>query len=560
MRKRRQNGANMVEQKKRLGDILMDHEMITESDLKKALNHGRKNGLRLGEALIDMGRVTEEKILWTLAEQLGISFIRITEDQISEKTVKLVPEDMARRHLALPLFRVGDELTLAINDPLQEEFLSNVEKLTGLKIDLGLAKSEDILEALDKVYGRETADKEGSGIKMESPRYGKEEIAKILSDKTASTLLDLVISDCLSEGINHVHLDIREGRARLRMRESGLLHTVLLMDAGWGKALISRLAVLGGRPRQDEKSGSWRVGLDIEGKAVGLDVSWLSTETGEAASIRILGKRAAKMAFGKLGLTPVQKASVEAMLARHGMIVVTGPADSGRATTVATLLDRFDPEERLVITAEDWARTEKKDYLQIKPDSLPADRPGMDIIASLDPDVLYMETLEREDMDRALRLGMSGAFVFTLLGFSRTVSALSYLSGLDVHPALLAEGLSGIIAQNLLPRLCDKCKVELEKTPELLSPIPEQYRDGLEKATLYEAKGCPACNGTGYSGRVAVFEVLLMDERLRDAVSSGVSVAGLPVDFGKPAGDLPGRVLDKISRGQVEYRHILAMR
>ncbi len=549
----------MEQPRKRLGDILQEMDMISGQDIERALDHGRKKELRLGEALIDLGIITEEQILWTLAEQMGISFIRVSEEQLSPEVVRLIPEEMARRHTILPVIQVGGELTLAVADPLQYDLFQDIHQLTGLDVHLSLAKSKEITNALDQVWGM-AAQEEDLDREMHSDRYGPEDIRAFTADKTGAAILERLVRDCLDQGVNMIHLDIRDGHARVRFREKGVLRSVLEAAPGWGRALLGRLGVLAGRGLEKERDLSFRAQMTVSGQPAALEVHRLRTGANdEAATIRVLGKRAGKMPLSKLGMTGSQRALVDMVLSRHGLIVVTGPSDSGRATTVMSLLDRFDPSSSRIVTMEDWVRTEHEDYLQVSSDALHGSN-RIDTLAAMDPDVVYVESLETEEVEHALSLGMRGTFVFTLMGFSRARSALGYLTDLGVQPSLLAEGLSGIVAQALLPRLCDKCKVQDKVGKGALAGLPDDTKQALSKAKLYKPKGCKACDHTGYSGRIAVFEVLAPDDKLRHALASGTSMAEIPMDFGKPSAELPARVLDKVVRGQAHWKKILKLR
>ncbi len=552
----------MAEKRKlRLGEILREMGLVSEEDVTRALKAGKESGLRVGEALIELGILTEDRMLWALAEQLGLSFIRIAPDQINEAAVRLIPEDMARSRLVLPLIQIGPELTLAVNDPLQDELFEDVARLSGCEVHLSLARAEEIVDGLNQVYGKAAEAEFEPESSLSSDRYPDKELSYMAADKGASRLLERLLKDCLENNVNAVHLKIRGGKAQVMFREEGVMKVVLEMGAGWGRAILTRLSLMTGESREIGSSRSWRIEAQVEGSALGLDVSRLQVRGGEAALIRVLGKRAKKMPVNKLGLTPTQRGLIEGMLATPGLIVVTGPGDSGRATTVASLLGGFDPASSRIVTAEDWIRTEDPGVLQVASETLPKGESKVRALTSLDPDVLYIESLETAgEMEWALRAGMRGAFIFTLLDFRRAASALNYLAGLGIHPSLVAEGLSGVVAQRLVRVLCDKCKSEVKLKKSQLAGFDGVVTEVLTSGPVYKTKGCKACGGTGYKGRAAAFEVLALDHRLREAVASGISVAGLPMDYGKPDLELPHRVLELIKKGVCGWEEILPFR
>jgi type II secretory ATPase GspE/PulE/Tfp pilus assembly ATPase PilB-like protein len=545
-------------ERRRLGDILIDMGVLSPPDLEKALGFGKEKGLRLGEALIELGVLSEDRILWTLAEQLGLSFVRITEDQVIPEVVRLVPEDMARRNGVLPLIRLGAEITLAVNDPLQNDLFDDIARLTGCSVHLCLARAGDIAFALDLVHGKMAAPETREEVPLRSERYSAEELAGLAADKSGSRLLSRLLGDSLDEGVSVIHLDLRGNEAVVRLRKQGGLSTALVMDRSRGSALLTRLAMLGA-PKA-ERSETWRVEMEAGESKVVLEVQRLKARGGEAAVLRLLGKRAGSIAFSRLGLTAVQRSLVDAILKNPGLVIVTGPSDSGRATTVMSLLERFDPAGHRVIMVEDFSRTEHPGYIQVSPDSLdPQSRVAK--LAGLDPDALYLESLSSPaEIEGALRAGMAGTFVFTLTGFRRAASALSYVAGLGIQPTLVSDGLTGIIAQRLVKKLCAKCKAKIKLKRNQVVGLRPEIQEALLSDSVYRPRGCAACSGTGFAGREAVFEVLVLDEKLRDAVASGIAVAGLPVDFGKPAQELPKRVLEKIKKGDLAWTEILSFR
>ena len=549
-----------IPQRRRIGDILQEMGVIKEADIKKAIQAGREKGLRVGEALIDLGLITEDRMLWALAEQLGISYIRVTKDQVNAETVKLIPEEMARRHMALPLIFVGNELTLAVSDPLQEDFFNEIGETLGCEILLSLCNAEDIKSGFDKVYGVveiHVSDEEN----FVSNRYKDEELAGLKKDKGGLKLLEMLFRDCLESNINTIHLDIMNKKSSVKFRIEGQMREILSMDAGWGRTIFTRLSMLGGVHADSGQTNTFRAEMRIDDKILGLEVHKISVRNGEAAAIRVLGKRAKKIPINKLGLTGPQISMVDLILANPGLVLVTGPADSGRATTVMSVLDRFDPATHRIITLEDWVRTENTGHIQVTNESLPNNKSRVKALASLDPDVLYVESLNNApEFEAALRAGMSGTFVCTLLGFRRAASTLQYLIDLGIHPSLAGEGVSGVIAQRLLHKLCPNCKKEVKLKPGQLVGLADRKKEDLLSQKVFESKGCKSCGNTGFAGREAVFEVLAIDQKLREAIESGTKAADLPIDFGKPGLELPFRVLDKIKKGTAAWTEILAFR
>ncbi|HUT53095.1 MAG TPA: ATPase, T2SS/T4P/T4SS family [bacterium] len=545
--------------RRRLGDILTEMSIISVADRDRALAYGKQNGLRIGEALIALGILSEDRIIWTLAEQLGLSFVRVTEDQVIPETVRLVPEDMARRNSILPLIRIGAELTLAVNDPLQSELFDDIGRLTGCAVLLCLARAQDIAAALDLVHGKTSAPPIREQEYLRSDRYSQEDLAPLAADRSGLRLLERIVAECLREGVSIIHLDLRPAEARVRFRKEGALSTAMVMDRGLGGAILSRLALLGAR--KDERAGDWRVDMDAQGERVTIEVNRRRARSGEAAVLRILGKRSGNIALARLGLTPEQRALIEAILQNPGLVVVTGPSGSGRATTVMSLLGRLGRGDRRIITVEDFSRAEHPSHVQVSPDSFDPAEPRVAALAALDPDAMYLESLANApEMEAALRAGMAGTFVFTLMGFRRAASALSYAAGIGIQPTLVADGLTGIIAQRLIKKLCPKCKIKAKLKKNALAGLRPEIQEQLRAAAVFAPRGCKACAGTGFDGREAVFEVLTMDEKLHDAVASGIAVAGLPLDYGKPRHELPDRVLEKIRKGTAAWTEILAFR
>ncbi|MCP4687138.1 MAG: Flp pilus assembly complex ATPase component [Desulfobacterales bacterium] len=549
----------MNEKKKwRLGDILLDRGMVSESDIVRALKIGKEKQLRIGEALIKLGAITEDGIMWSLAEQLNINFIRVADQEIDVDVVHMLPEEMERDHLLLPLALVGDELTLVVNDPLQESVIQEVSVRTGFSIRLALAKAADIKTALTTIHG--AAGERARELEMESTRYHKKEFNEFTDIDNCGALFEKLISDCHKASIGVVHINIRQSRATIEFRDHGLVQPVISLNANWGQYLINNL-------RPDDFYGdpdsiaSWKTRVKAGKKPLDLEVNLMPIKGGQTATVRVLDKRVEKAAFTQLGMTSAQRFTVDHMLKSPGLVLITGNSGSGRSTTVSSLLNLYGMRSCRIITVEPLERAEHSAYIHLSPDSLKGSDSGVKSLMAFDPDVVYFQDLGgEEEMEAALRAGLSGISIFTMLNFRRAGSALNYLTGLKIHPTLTAEGLSGIIAQRYLPTLCEACKVEMTLKMDHVAGLAAELKDSLLTGKVFRATGCDQCGNTGYAGRQAVFEIIAVDNKLRREIDSGMRISQFSPNFGEPDLGIPELVMEKIKEGVCAWTEILAFR
>ncbi len=549
----------MNEKKKwRLGDILKDRGMVSESDIERALKIGKEKQLRIGEALIELGAITEDGIMWSLAEQLNINFIRVADQEIDVDVVHMLPEEMEREHLLLPLSLVGDELTLVVNDPLQDNVIQEVAVRTGFSIRLALAKAADIKTVLTTIHG--ASGERARELEIESTRYTKKDFVDCIDIENCDVLFERLITDCHKSNIGVLHVNIRQSRAMIEFRDHGMVQPVISLNANWGQHLINHL-------RPDDVYGdpdsitSWKTRVKAGNKPLDLEVNLMPIKGGHTATLRILDKRVEKAAFTRLGMTAAQRSTVDHILKSPGLVLITGNSGSGRSTTMSSLLNLFGMRSCRIITVEPLERAEHSAYIHVSPDSLAGSASDFNSLMAFDPDVVYIQDLgELKEIEAALRAGLAGVSVFTMLNFRRAVSALNYLTGLGIHPTLTAEGLSGIIAQRYLPTLCDSCKMEMTLKMDQVSGLSGELRDSLLTGKVYRATGCDACGGAGYSGRQAVFEIIAVDNKLRGEIDAGMRASQFPPDFGEPDPALPALVMEKIREGVCAWTEILTFR
>ncbi len=549
----------MNEKKKwRLGDILKDRGMVSESDIEKALKIGKEKQLRIGEALIELGAITEDGIMWSLAEQLNINFIRVADQEIDLDVVHMLPEKMEREHLLLPLSLIGDELTLVVNDPLQDNVIQEVAVRTGLTIRLALAKAADIKSALVTIHG--ASGEKARELEIETSRYSKNDFFDFMDIEKCGAMFEKLIGDCHKSNIGVVHINIRQSRAMIEFRDHGIVKPVLSISANWGQHLINHL-------RPDDVYGdldsitSWKTRIMVGKKPLDLEVNMMPVKGGHTATLRILDKRVEKAAFTRLGMTASQRSMVDHILKSPGLVLITGNSSSGRSTTMSSLLNLFGMRSCRIITVEPLESAEQSAYIHVSPESLAAGDSGVNSLMAFDPDVVYIQELGRvEEMEAALRAGLSGVSVFTMLNFRRAASALNYLTGLGIHPTLTAEGLSGIIAQRRLPTLCDACKMEMTLKMDQVAGLSGELRDALLTGKVYRATGCDVCGGSGYIGREAVYEIIAVDNALRREIDAGMRASQFPANFGEPDPALPALIMEKIKEGVCAWTEILTFR
>ena len=513
----------------RLGDWLLDRGLVTQTQLDLALREQKRKGWLLGEALAQLGFTTQETLSQFLAQKTQTESVDLAAIIIPPEMVKLVPEQLARRLVAVPVSREGDLLTVAISDPLNVTAFDALEQATRLQVNLVSAPEGDIFLAIERLYA--------SGQTVEQI---VDELLKLGTDKLATTteqdapmirLVDRILAEGVTSGSSDIHIHPEEKIVRIRMRRDGVLTSGYLAPKEIQPALIARLKIIGGMDiAESRRPQSGRANVSVASREVGLRFSTLPTAYGESIVMRILDRNNISLNLKALGFDPEVERSFRSVLDRpHGVILVTGPTGSGKTTTLYTALSLIDGTENSIFTLEDPVEYQlplvRQTQINEAVDLTFAE--GLRTLLRQDPDVILVgETRDTETAQLMIRAALTGHLVFSTLHTNDAIGAIPRLIDLGVEPYLLAPTLIGILAQRLVRKLCPNCRVPVADPVAKLAGLNVRLPNDLPPS-LWEAGRCPQCLHTGYRGRVGVHEFFLMDPAYFPAITNGLDMTKL---------------------------------
>jgi type II secretory ATPase GspE/PulE/Tfp pilus assembly ATPase PilB-like protein len=513
----------------RLGDWLLEEGYLNEAQLDLALREQRRGGKLLGEALLELGFVSQEVLSRFLARKTQTETISVRLLNVPPEVLALVPEDLARRLVALPVSREADLLTVAIGDPLNVTAFDLLEQTTGLRVNLVAAAASEVLQAIEGLYkSGQTVDQ----LVDELLELGGEQLASA-TEKDAPTirLVDRIIHEAISSGASDIHVHPEEKILRIRLRRDGVLNGGYLVPKPIQPALTARFKILGGMDiAESRRTQSGRGSLLVGGREVGLRFSSLPTAFGESLVIRILDRRSISLDLAELGFDPELETGFRTLLDRpHGVILVTGPTGSGKTTTLYTALGLINGAENSIFTLEDPVEHQlplvRQTQINETVDLTFAE--GLRTLLRQDPDVILVgETRDTETAQLMVRAALTGHLVFSTLHTNDALGAVPRLVDLGVPAYLLAPTLIGVLAQRLVRRLCVRCREPLADPAAHLAamklPVPDADLSGL-----CQPVGCSHCRGLGFRGRLAIHELLVIDGSFQAAITANANTATL---------------------------------
>jgi len=518
----------MQREKRRLGDILIQAGMITPDQLAAAIEVQKQTKDRLGKVLIQLGFISEENLIKTLAHQLKINYVNLKEEKLDPSLAQLIPDKVARRHMVVPLARMGQVLMVAMADPLNIFALDDLAFKTGLEIEPVIASEKDILFALDQVYGTSLVDRiESTGEDLQSytaPEEEKEEIGvgeeTGIDEGPISQLVNLIVSEAVKERASDIHLEPDEKALRIRYRVDGLLRETTSLGPRFIAPVISRIKIMSKLDISEKRyPQDGRFKFTIDQKVIDARVSTFPTIYGENVVIRLLDQSSILLGLEDLGFLPSDLEKVLYLIQKpYGFILVTGPTGSGKTTTLYAILNRINSPEKHIVTLEDPVeyRLEMIRQCQINLKAGLTFAVGLRSILRQDPDgIMVGEIRDFETAEIAIQSALTGHLVLSTLHTNDAPSTLIRLMDMGVDPFLISSSVEGVIAQRLLRLICPNCKEPYSATEE------EKRELGLpekEEVLLHRGKGCPFCRGTGYKGRLGIFEILIVDRELKEMI------------------------------------------
>jgi type IV pilus assembly protein PilB len=522
----------------KLGEILLNQGVISEDMLAQALEEQKTDGEKLGTTLIKMGFVTEPELLQALSKYFGVRAVDLKTKEPSEAVLKLLPGDIAAKYLVVPVSRFGRKLTLAMLNPHDMEAIEDIKFATGFEIEPVVAHLDDIVKIIenhyhiqrifsDVMYEIELAEATDDGVakqKVEVRERKEEDLSTVVDDGDSGPALKLaskIISDAVIMNVSDVHIEPYEEDMRVRYRIDGILHEILKPPRKLNRALATVVKVMA-KLKVEEKRlpQDGRIKARVQNKIIDIRVSTVPTLFGEKIALRILDRSAIQLNLDLLGFEPeTLKNFRRAIKTPYGIVLVTGPTGSGKTTTLYSALTELNDPGLNIITAEDPIEYSLGGVNQLQVN----ERIHLTFASALraylrqDPNIIMVgEIRDLETAEIAIRASLTGHLVLSTVHTNSASATITRLINMDVEPFLIASTLLAVQSQRLLRKICPKCSKEVEYTDAVMldAGIDPKKID----FKLYRGDGCKHCRGTGYKGRIGVFETLLVTGPIRDAI------------------------------------------
>ena len=543
--------------KKSAEQILLEKAVITKEQLDKAIDESKKKGMPVSKVMVRSGMVTEEAYVQAMSEAMDVPYVNLASYIIDTETVKLIPESMAQKHKAMPIFKIGNSLTIAMVDPKDIVAIDDLSRRAKCDIEAVFSTEGAILNAIDQYYKTASSfndvirdiDKEKrlqeSGIEFDSKK-----LAEIAEEAPVIKLVNMIIMQAVKDRASDIHIEPEENRLVIRFRIDGILHEAFSPPKHLEPALMSRIKVLSKMDiAEKRKPQDGRFNMKALDRDIDMRVSTFPTIYGENIVIRILDRGAVLLGLDKIGFaSDTQKEFEKLIKYPHGIILVTGPTGSGKTTTLYSALSTIDSEEKNVITIEDPVEYHlgRIRQSQINPKAGLNFATGLRSILRQDPDIIMVgEIRDKETAEISVQAALTGHLVFSTLHTNDAAGALSRLIDMEIEPFLISSSIIGILAQRLVRKICDKCREEYIPSEDILKGLGINQKKGL-----FKGKGCSACKNTGYRGRIGIFELLVINDRIRkliaDKASSNV-IKKIAIEAGMKT--LRDDGLDKVLKG-----------
>ncbi|MDE6847374.1 MAG: Flp pilus assembly complex ATPase component TadA [Lachnospiraceae bacterium] len=516
--------------KLRLGDVLVNSGVITIDDLEKGLEKQKGTGRKLGEVLVDEGIVTEENIARALSDQLHYDMVELQNVEIEEEILKLVPANVLKKYKALPFEYSQDNLTLrvAMADPMDMAALDDINIITNMQVEPVVATTGSVMLAIDRYYGQAEVNSalEEYTREKESQMMEQEDIYS--EDVNNSPIVQLVkgmIEQAVRQRASDIHIEPMERQVRIRYRIDGALYEKATYNVRLLPAMVARIKIIGGMDISEKrKPQDGRITQIVDRREYDIRVSILPTVYGEKIVMRLTSKNALTKEKSQLGLSPDELKKFDHILMNpHGILLVTGPTGSGKSTTLYTALSELNKEDVNIITVEDpvEANIDGINQVQVNNKANLTFASALRSILRQDPDIIMIgEIRDQETASIAVQASITGHLVVSTLHTNSAASTITRLADMGIEPYLIADATIGVIAQRLVRRLCPECKRAKKANADDLELL---MRDPDEDITIYEPCGCPRCEGTGFKGRIGVYEIMEVSQPLKTIISKNGS-------------------------------------
>ncbi|MDO8683049.1 MAG: type II secretion system ATPase GspE [Armatimonadota bacterium] len=494
----------------------------------------------LGHVLVNMGFITEKDRVRALGEQWGVPFAELSDYEFDPEILKLISQEVARKLKAMPMSRNNGKLTIAMKNPLDIFAIDEIRLIVGIDLEPVIVTEEDLIHAINRVYRTESSMSQVVKAVMDDIESGDidyipanetlgddddisiEQLRELSEEAPVIRLSNLIITRAVSDGASDIHIEPGRESVRVRFRIDGILHEALSVPKKIQASLISRIKIMADMDIAEKRAPQdGRIGAMIDGRQIDFRVSTLPNVHGEKIVLRILDKSSICVGLNSLGLLPHTLEIFESIISRtYGIILVTGPTGSGKSTTLYSVLSKVNSGEKNILTIEDPVEYEMAGITQSQINN----RAGLTFATGLrtmlrqDPNIIMVgEIRDAETAIIAVEAALTGHLVLSTLHTNDAPGAVTRLTDMGIEPFLIASGVIGVLAQRLVRVICPKCKESYNP------PVDAMKRLGLplgqdNSVTFYRGRGCDFCKGSGYKGRIGVYELMPISDKIRDLI------------------------------------------
>ena len=515
------------QERMRLGDLLIKQKVLTEEELKKALQLQKGTGKKIGEVLVDNGMITEDMIARALQAQLGMKLVHLTGITIPKDVRKLVNVNILKKYQCIP-FELdpynANILHLAMADPMDMTAIDDISIITNLQVEPYIATTSEILATIDHCYGAsENMDAARRFTRERELLRGNDEEGTVtdVSDAPIVQLVRSLIEQAVRQRASDIHIEALESKVRVRYRIDGALYEKMVYDNSLLPAISTRIKIMGGMDISEKrKPQDGRMSVVVDRREYDIRISSVPTVHGEKIVMRISSKLNLTRDIKELGLNPEEQEILQHMLSKpYGILFVTGPTGSGKSTTLYTALSALNKESVNIVTVEDPVEADLEGINQIQVNN----KVNLTFASALrsilrqDPDIIMIgEIRDQETGSIAVQASITGHLVVSTMHTNNAVGTLNRMADMGIARYLIADAIVGVIAQRLVRRLCPHCRKERPATDKEKRIL---RRSQAEEVKIWEPGGCKLCNNTGYFGRTGVFEIMEVSENMRRMIA-----------------------------------------
>jgi len=521
--------ATKEEKKKLLGQVLLERDLVSEEQLKEALNVQEINGKALGEVLVDLGHTTNKLIMDVMSDYLGMEIIDIEDVDFTQDVLDKIPHSIAHLYRIIPIAFEEPVITIAQQDPLDIQQIDDLRFLLKYEAKPVLVEREDVVNAIDKYYpgGQESVEEildnfqnrfsiKDDGDNRET--IDIEHLQEMTDDTPVKSFVNLILLQAVVVKASDVHFEAFENEFRVRYRIDGVLREKIPVPPLFASGIISRIKVMANMDIAERRlPQDGRILLNIREHSVDIRISTLPTSYGESVVMRMLDKSSVSLDLSKLGMMPDNLKTVKQLMQKpNGIILVTGPTGSGKTTTLYSCLNHINVTGSKIITTEDPVEYDIDGIMQIQVN------PEIDVtfanclraILRQDPDIILVgEVRDLETLEIAVQASLTGHLVLSTLHTNDAPSTITRLINMGLKPYLITASLEAVISQRLVKKICPECREEYTPGEEMIKELNLPDYDSNDKH-FYIGKGCKNCNNSGYKGRMSILEIMLLNEEI----------------------------------------------